>query len=213
MEEFIDGNRVVSVDTMRKSDAWTIENVVDSKILMSRAGKAVFDNVDWSSSSNKPIGIVCGKGNNAGDGYVIADLLKNKGIDVEVILLFENSFSSDGRYFFDKCVNDGVVIKKYDDSIDWNYYGIIVDCIFGTGFKGNVTGFVADVIKGINDSDAYVVAVDINSGLNGDSGLGDVYIKSDLTISIGTFKFGHFKGNSKLAMKNKINCDIGIIII
>ena len=57
------------------------------------------------------------------------------------------------------------------------------------------------------------MSADINSGLNGDTGLGDLYVRSDLTVSIGTFKYGHFLGNAKEAMKDKINCDIGIKII
>ena len=59
---------------------------------------------------------------------------------------------------------------------------------------------------------AYVVSADINSGLNGDTGLGTTYVKSDLTVSIGDFKYGHFRGLSKEAMKDKVNVDIGIKI-
>ena len=69
------------------------------------------------------------------------------------------------------------------------------------------------VIEKINESSAYIVSADINSGLNGDTGLGDLYVISDLTVSIGTYKYGHFLGRAKTAMKNKVNCDIGIKII
>ena len=66
----------VSTEVMRASDRWTIENVCPSKELMARAGKAIFDQVDWKG----PVGIICGKGNNAGDGFVVASLLKDHGI-------------------------------------------------------------------------------------------------------------------------------------
>ena len=196
----------VSTEVMRASDRWTIENICPSKELMARAGKAIFDQVDW----NGPVGIICGKGNNAGDGFVVASLLKDHGIDCEIVLLFEDTFSEDGRYFYDKCVEKG--IPTVSDG-DYGGYKTILDCIFGTGFKGEVKEPAKSAIEKINSSGAYVVSADINSGLNGDTGLGDLYVVSDLTVSIGTYKYGHFLGHTKTAMKNKVNCDIGIKII
>lgn len=196
----------VSTEVMRASDRWTIENICPSKELMARAGKAIFDQVDW----NGPVGIICGKGNNAGDGFVVASLLKDHGIDCEIVLLFEDAFSEDGRYFYDKCVEKG--IPTVSDG-DYDRYKTILDCIFGTGFKGEVKEPAKSAIEKINSSGAYIVSADINSGLNGDTGLGDLYVVSDLTVSIGTYKYGHFLGHARTAMKNKVNCDIGIKII
>ena len=196
----------VSTEVMRESDRWTIENLVPSKELMERAGKAIFDQVCW----NGPVGIICGKGNNAGDGFVVASLLKDKGFDCEIVLLYGDSFSEDGKHFYDICVSKGITVLN--DS-DYSKYKTIVDCIFGTGFKGEVKEPAKSAIGKINSSGAYVVSADINSGLNGDTGLGDLYVISDLTVSIGTFKYGHFLGHSDVAMKKKANCDIGIKII
>lgn len=196
----------VSTEVMRESDKWTIENLVPSKELMERAGKAIFDQVDWKG----PVGVICGKGNNAGDGFVVASLLKDKGFDCEIVLLYGDSFSEDGKHFYDICVSKGIPVVN--DS-DYSKYKTIVDCIFGTGFKGEVKEPAKSAIGKINSSGAYVVSADINSGLNGDTGLGDLYVISDITVSIGTFKYGHFLGHSDVAMKKKINCDIGIKII
>jgi len=196
----------VSTEVMRASDKWTIENLVPSKELMERAGKAIFEQVDWKG----PVGIICGKGNNAGDGFVVASLLKDHGIDCEIVLLFEDAFSEDGRYFYDKCIEKGV---RTVSEGNYGAYSTVLDCIFGTGFKGEVKEPAKSAIEQINASKAFVVSADINSGLNGDTGLGDLYVISDLTVSIGTFKYGHFLGNANLAMKNKVNCDIGIKII
>jgi len=196
----------VSTEVMRASDKWTIENLVPSKELMERAGKAIFEQVDWKG----PVGIICGKGNNAGDGFVVASLLKDHGIDCEIVLLFEDAFSEDGRYFYDKCIEKGV---RTVSEGNYGAYSTVLDCIFGTGFKGEVKEPAKSAIEQINASKAYVVSADINSGLNGDTGLGDLYVISDLTVSIGTFKYGHFLGNANQAMKNKVNCDIGIKII
>ena len=196
----------VSTEVMRASDKWTIENLVPSKELMARAGRAIFEHVEWKA----PVGIICGKGNNAGDGFVVASLLKDHGIDCEIVLLYEDAFSEDGRYFYDKCLEKG--IRTVSEG-NYGAYRTILDCIFGTGFKGEVKEPAKTAIEKINSSGAYVVSADINSGLNGDTGLGDLYVKSDLTVSIGTFKYGHFLGHAKEAMKDKVNCDIGIKII
>lgn len=196
----------VSTEVMRASDRWTIENLVPSRVLMERAGRAIFEQVDWKG----PVGIICGKGNNAGDGFVVASLLKDQEIECEIVLLFEDAFSEDGRYFYDKCIEKG--IPAVPDA-DYGRYRTIVDCIFGTGFKGELKEPAKTAIEKINASGAYVVSADINSGLNGDTGLGDLYVISDLTVSIGTYKYGHFLGHAKEAMKDKVNCDIGIKII
>ena len=196
----------VSTEVMRSSDKWTIENLCSSKELMERAGKAIFEQVSWKG----PVGIICGKGNNAGDGFVVASLLKDHGIECEIVLLYEDSFSEDGKYFFDKCVDKGIPVVTEGD---YGKYKTILDCIFGTGFKGEVREPAKSAIESINASGAYVVSADINSGLNGDTGMGELYVISDLTVSIGTFKYGHFLGVSKTAMKKKVNCDIGIKII
>ena len=121
-----------------------------------------------------------------------------------------DSFSEDGKFFFDKCVAKGIPVVTEGD---YGKYNPILDCIFGTGFKGEVREPAKSAIESINASDVYVVCADINSGLNGDTGLGDLYVISDLTVSIGTYKYGHFLGHAKTAMKNKVNCDIGIKII
>lgn len=196
----------VSTEVMRNSDRWTIENLVPSKELMERAGKAIFEQAEWK----EPVGIICGKGNNAGDGFVVAGLLKDHGIDCEIVLLYEDSFSEDGRYFYDKCLEKGIPVVKEGHYQDYN---TILDAIFGTGSKGEVREPAKSAIENINSSGAYVVCADINSGLNGDTGLGELYVISDLTVSIGTYKYGHFLGNSDKAMKRKVNCDIGIKII
>lgn len=198
----------VSTKTMRESDHWTIEHLVPSKELMYRAGKGIFEVASWKA----PVGIICGKGNNAGDGFVVARLLKEAGIDVEVVLLFEE-FSEDGLFYLEKARNADVTIVSYNSAMDFSKYGSILDCIFGTGFRGDVTGIAAEAIEKINNSGAYVVSADINSGLNGDTGEGSLYVKSDLTVSIGSYKVGLFLGRAKDAIGRLVNVDIGIKII
>ena len=199
---------------MRKSDAHTIGAGTSGRELMMRAARGVFENAEWKP----PVGIVCGSGNNAGDGYALALLLNEAGIDCDVICVYDR-FSEDGRYYFDKCREKGINIlflTKAEERVTeksgevFTEYETIVDCLLGTGFKGPVRSELAGVIEGINSSHAYVVSVDINSGLNGDTGMAETCVKSDLTVSVGGFKPGHFLNMAKDVMKEKINCDIGI---
>ncbi|MCQ2530907.1 MAG: NAD(P)H-hydrate epimerase [Lachnospiraceae bacterium] len=197
----------VSVATMRESDAWTIENKISSKELMGRAGTAIYEATSWKA----PVAIVCGKGNNAGDGFVVANLLAEANIPVDIFLL-SDSFSDDGKYYHDICEARSIRSIAFEEGMSFAEYGSVLDCIFGTGFSGEPRGIYGTAIDAINASGAYVVSADINSGLNGDTGLGTKYVKSDLTVSIGTFKPGHFLGLAKEAMKEKVNADIGIEI-
>ncbi|MBO5287156.1 MAG: NAD(P)H-hydrate dehydratase [Clostridia bacterium] len=199
---------IVSVENMRKSDAYTIENYISSRQLMYKAGQGVYDSVNWQGKTL----IVAGSGNNAGDGYVLSLILKENGKDSTILLLSER-LSPDGEYYFNKCKDAGIEILTYNDKTSLDGYDIIVDCIFGTGFKGEVSGVARDVIEKINKSKAYVVSVDINSGLNGDSGMCHLCVESDLTVSIGTLKSGHILNMAKDKIGALVNCDIGIKII
>ncbi len=197
---------VLSVENMRKSDALTIAGGVSGKELMYRAGLGV---VDAMGSIAGPVAIVCGSGNNAGDGYVIANLLHSKEISCTIFRLSEKT-SEDGQYYLDKCTENKIDVLFCKDDTTFYGYSTIIDCIFGTGFKGDVSGLAAKIIEHINASKAYVVSVDINSGLNGDTGLSSLCVHSDLTVSIGDFKPGHFLNMAKDVIKQKCNVDIGI---
>ena len=99
---------ILSVEAMRKSDAHTIAGGVPGLELMFRAGKAIFEQVNWKP----PVAVVCGSGNNAGDGYVIAGLLQAAGIPCEVILLFDR-YSEDGAFYLTECRVAGVRVRLW----------------------------------------------------------------------------------------------------
>lgn len=210
--------KILSVENMRKSDANCIATEVPSKELMLRAARAVYDEIVSRLDKGlckAPIGIVCGSGNNAGDGYALASLLSDKDIECHIIRLGDR-FSEDGRYYYNQCLNKGIKILKFGEELKTlSPYPTLVDCIFGTGFKGEVKDRAGEAIRAINSSSAYVISVDINSGLSGDSGMvtskyEDLAVKSDLTLSIGDFKPGHFLNMAKDLIKEKKNLDIGI---
>jgi len=197
---------ILTVENMRKSDAYTIENKnVSGAELMMRAAKGIFASVQWKS----PVAIVCGSGNNAGDGYALAILLKEANIDCTLVLLKEK-FSTDGKYYYNQCKDLKINTIIWEESVKLSDYKIIVDCLLGTGFSGELRKDMEVVIQAINNSGAYVVSVDINSGLNGDTGLTKSCILSDITVSVGSFQTGHFLNMAKDVMKTKVNCPIGI---
>ena len=214
-DSFDRDKRVMSVKEMRDADSYTIKNFIDSKELMYRAGEAIFYVADWNIGDK--VLILAGSGNNAGDGYVVADLLNIEGIDVE-ILLIKDKFSEDGKYYFNICNQKGIKYSVLDDGTDYNTllkkfnsYDYILDCIYGTGFVGEVREPVYSVIKAVNDSKAIVVSADINSGMNGDTGESNICINSDLTVSIGFLKKGLITDEAKRHIGKLVNMDIGIV--
>ena len=215
-DSFDKDKRVLSVREMRDADAYTIKNFVDSKELMYRAGEAIFYVGDWNIGDR--VLIVAGSGNNAGDGYVVADLLNIEGIEVE-ILLIKDKFSEDGKYYFNRCLQKDIKYTVLDENADYNTlrgkfdsYDYVLDCIYGTGFTGEVREPVYSLIKALNDSKASIVSADINSGMNGDTGESNICVNSDLTVSIGFLKKGLVSEEGKKHIGKLVNMDIGIII-
>lgn len=215
-DSFDKDKRVLSVKEMRDADAYTIKNFVDSKELMYRAGEAIFYVGDWNIGDK--VLIAAGSGNNAGDGYVVAELLNIEGIEVE-ILLIKDKFSEDRKYYFNRCLQKDIKYTVLDENADYNTlrgkfdsYDYVLDCIYGTGFTGEVREPVYSLIKALNDSKASIVSADINSGMNGDTGESNICVNSDLTVSIGFLKKGLVSEEGKKHIGKLVNMDIGIII-
>ena len=215
-DSFNKDKRVLSVKEMRDADAYTIKNFVDSKELMYRAGEAIFYVGDWNIGDK--VLIAAGSGNNAGDGYVVAELLNIEGIEVE-ILLIKDKFSEDGRYYFNRCRQKDIKYTVLDEDADYNTlrkkfdsYDYVLDCIYGTGFTGEVREPVYSLIKALNDSKASIVSADINSGMNGDTGESNICVNSDITVSIGFLKKGLVSEEGKKHIGKLVNMDIGIVI-
>ncbi|MGM9680473.1 MAG: NAD(P)H-hydrate dehydratase [Eubacteriales bacterium] len=203
---------VISNETMRRSDAAMIASGVPGKELMYRAGSAIFSHC---RDIAHPVAILCGKGNNAGDGYVLAMLMKQAG-GCPTLILAENAFSEDGKYYFDLAEKAGVPHLFWNSSVDLSGYRTLVDCLFGTGFRGTPSGIYADMIEKTNEAGragAEILSVDIPSGLSGDSGMGELSVHADKTFSVGTPKTGHFLGMAKDVVGELINLDIEIPVV
>lgn len=193
---------------MRESDAYTIRNFVSGRELMYRAAQGIFRAADHTG---KRVAIVCGSGNNGGDGYALACILADAG-NMPAVFQVSEKLSEDGAYYCGLAKEKKVQIRTFGEDTDLQKFDIVVDCIFGTGFHGAPRGLAADAIRAINASGAYVISADINSGMNGDTGEAELAVRSDLTVSIGFYKTGHFLGRSKELVGKLVNVDIGIIL-
>ena len=197
----------ISVDNMRLSDAYTIANLVPSLELMYRAANGVFMAVNWNGRT----AIVVGSGNNGGDGFALAWILKQKGYDCTVFTV-SNRLSEDSAYYAAKARAASVTIAEFAPGC-LEGFDYVVDCLLGTGFSGSVRENYRIAIEEINASKAYVVSVDINSGMNGDTGEAEIAVRSDLTVTIGYVKTGLITENAGRYMKRLVCTDIGIVLL
>ncbi len=196
---------LLSVGEMRMSDAIAISSFVPGMELMRRAGEGIFRAAEWKP----PVAVVCGTGNNAGDGYVAAMMMQEAGIPCE-LLLQERKFTPDGKFWFGCCEAKQIPVRMWKETETLEGYGTVLDCIFGTGFHGKAEGEAARMIRLINASGACVVSADINSGLNGDSGMAEEAVRSSLTVCIGSWQPGHFLNMAGDLIGEKVCVDIGI---
>jgi len=197
----------VSVENMRLGDAYTNCHFVPGLELMYRAAMGVFMSYHWPGST----AIVVGSGNNGGDGFALAWILKDKGYDCTVFTVSQR-LSNDSAYYAAKAKEVGVPVIPFEKSSLKNFTNV-VDCLLGTGFSGTVRKNYQDAIEAINGSGAYVISVDINSGMNGDTGEAELAVRSDLTVTIGFIKTGLVTDYAGRYVKRLVCADIGIKIV
>ena len=178
--------------SMRAIDAWAIEGRgVPSLELMEAAGLALADAAE-SVAGEGPIRIVCGKGNNGGDGLVAARRLAESGHMVEVLTVWPVSdFSGDAAANLERF--GGSVRELGDDpAAALAESGAIVDAIFGTGFDGAPRDPAAVVIEAVNGAGAPVIAADIASGVDASTGeIAGAAVDADVTVAFHAAKVGH----------------------
>ena len=204
--------RVLTNAQMRAADKYTIEEKgVSSLILMERAGEALAkESVFMAPSGN--ILCVCGGGNNGGDGFVCALLLKAQGRDVDVVC-FAEKLSQECAYNQRKWQEmKGVCFTE----IPQKEYSLVVDCLFGTGFHGSLTGCEKNVVEQINrmkKEGAKVLSADIPSGVNGKNGRVDgVSVCADVTLCVGEIKSGVLLNDGIDCAGEIKRADIGIAL-
>lgn len=196
----------ISVENMRESDRMTIEKYVSGRALMYRAAMGVFRAVNWHGE----IVIAVGGGNNGGDGYALACILKRNDYTCRIVMLSEK-LTDDSGFYAQRAELLGVPCETYA-SRAFADADIIVDCLLGTGFQGTLREPWLSAVQEINSSKAEVVSVDINSGMNGDTGEAETAVQSDITVTIGYVKRGLVSPNAARYMKRLVVADIGIVL-
>lgn len=187
---------IYDADGMRALDSWAIEEQgVPSLELMEAAGRAVAAAV-VELAPQGPVRIVCGKGNNAGDGLVAARHLAASGHDVEALLLWPGEeLSADAAANLERFAALPVgedLDRLLADS------GVVVDAIFGTGFSGAPREPAAAAIEAVNRCGAAIVACDIASGVDGSSGeVSGIAVEAAITVSFQARKLGHLVAPGK----------------
>ncbi len=221
---------LVPAEQMRELDRRTIELGTPGLVLMERAGAGIVEHLlaRFKRAAQRGVVVVCGRGNNGGDGFVVARLLRGRGYRCRTVLLGRReSLSGDARTNADRWVKRRgriVELEQLDEDgacaleQELASAGVIVDGIFGTGLARPVEGLAAQVVAAINRAAAdasapasvpaagkgaprsrrparpsrpVVVAIDVPSGLDSDSGevLG-VAVRADLTVTLGAMKPG-----------------------
>ena len=199
--------KVISPDMMKSYELELMEKGISSYELMKRVAEGAFKRIP----ENSKVGIVCGTGNNAGDGFALALLLTEAEVDVTIFLTKE-MFTETSILYFNQCKEKNIKIENIGNVRNLKGFDCIVDCIFGIGLSRHIKDdcFV-DAIGKINKSGAYVISIDINSGLNGNNGkVMGCCVMSDLTLSVGEYKAGHFLNDAKDYIGKLDNIDIGI---
>ncbi len=198
--------KLVNSDQMRALDRSAIEKyAIPGIVLMENAALGLVHHLEKFAGGvcGLKVVVVCGPGNNGGDGMAVARHLANRGARVGIFYLCDPK-----KYSGDAAANQAIVAamglkatvvkdEKGIEKLAKKAAGaeIVVDAVFGTGLKRPLAGLFAQAVTAINNSSARVVAVDIPSGLDSDAGniLGAA-VRADLTVTFGLAKIGHFTG-------------------
>ncbi len=178
-------NYLYSAEQTRELDRITIEEFeISGTVLMERAGTVAFDIIKQHWPEAKTLCIVCGTGNNGGDGFVVARLASEQGLQVEVFVVGDgNKIKGDALAAKQRLEGCGVNTQVYGNG-KLPLADIVIDAVFGTGLKGAASGDAIHAINAINQHGTPVLALDIPSGLLADTGntLAEV-VQADVTIS------------------------------
>src|SRR3954468_3638943 len=172
--------RVLSAAQMREADRRTIEDIgIPSLVLMENAGRQVVAAIEAVHGDllEERVAVLCGRGNNGGDGLVVARTLLQRGVEVAVFLIGRVAdVRGDARVNLEILGRVGLTVVEVADSGAWELHfselsdcTLIVDAIFGTGLNAPLSGLIESVVADINASGIPVVTMDLPSGLSADS--------------------------------------------
>ena len=197
--------KILTKEMMKDADSYTTSHVTTEIELILKAGKAVFSSYSFPGKTL----IIIGKGNNGGDGLALAKYLKEDSKDVSILQLFKIE-KEVLLNLLNECIELHIPVYEYNESFSFYGYDTFVDAIFGIGFRGDLEGIVRDVVLKINSFNSYTISIDINTGLDANSGKTNLAVKSDLTMAIGYLKPGHFLNDAKDYILKLVAVNIGI---
>ena len=197
-------------EQMRRADLYTIEEIgVPSMVLMERAALEVVRCMEEEQLVFRKVLVICGSGNNGGDGYAIARLLHLKGHDVTIF------FAGNSQKRSEENAQQAKIAAHYEIPVITNLgteeYSVIIDALFGTGLKREVTGHYREVLCSVNQMAGKKVAVDLPSGIHDTTGarMGIAFC-ADLTVAIAFPKRGLFLQEGNVCAGKILTGDIGI---
>ncbi len=187
-------NRVVTVEEMKAIDRTSIAGNPDTGyIYMKRAAEGIVSKV-IEKADTKEITIICGKGNNGGDGYAAASILIRKGYNPVCYSPFSGEdFSGEAKLAYNEYIKEGGIPVQISspEEIRLESDSFVVDAMLGTGIKGGARGIFSKIITRTNDSEARILSVDTPSGYSDDSGnLSGNTVRADYTVTMGFAKRG-----------------------
>jgi NAD(P)H-hydrate epimerase len=172
--------RVLNTKQMREADRRAIEDIgIPSMVLMENAGRQVVATLEatFEELAQMRTAVLCGPGNNGGDGFVVARTLLERSYDVGVYLVGSSAdLKGDARANLQILTSLGVDVVEVRDAAAWELHGtdvlgadVIVDALFGTGLRDTLTGLAETIVADLNASTRPVVSIDLPSGLSADS--------------------------------------------
>ena len=198
--------KIYSVEEIHNIEKKEFKKLRSSYVLMKRAGTNCTKKI-YKSKLNSKFIVLCGPGNNGGDGLVISQGLKKLNQSVILYSLKSMAYKGDAKIAYKK---NQLTKNNYNDlNIPKN--SVIIDCLFGIGLNRKVKGMYKNIIKKVNKSKQYVISIDIPSGINGDNGkiMGEA-IKANSTYTLHAKKIG-LTINSGMKYSGKVSIiDIGI---
>jgi len=198
--------KIYSVEEIHNIEKKEFKKLKSSYVLMKRAGTNCAKKI-YKSKLNSKFIVLCGPGNNGGDGLVISQGLKKLNQSVILYSLKSVTYKGDAKIAYKK---NQLTKNNYNDlNIPKN--SVIIDCLFGIGLNRKVKGMYKNIIKKVNKSKQHVISIDIPSGINGDNGkiMGEA-IKANSTYTLHAKKIG-LTINSGMKYSGKVSIiNIGI---
>ena len=205
--------KILNGSQLKKVDAYTIANEpITSLDLMERAALACSKWIQDHISSDASIAIVCGQGNNGGDGLAIARQLTEVGYSVKAYEVNLGGVPSVDFEANKEKLKDVITIDKNEPSVNFDVYTHLVDCIFGTGISRPIEGLAAEIIQQMNASTAQIISIDLPSGLSSDHRIESIgqIVQANTCLTLQLPKLASLLPDNKSYVQNQTIIPIGL---